>query len=179
MKKALREETVSLTKAYSEKELNHFSNEIFKNLEQLQVFAKTKCILAYYSFHGEVHTHDFIEKYAREKKIILPVVQKDKLVLREYKGKNDLQRSAYGILEPTGPDFTNFSEIDLAIVPGRMFDRKLNRLGRGKAYYDKLLTNLSAFLVGVCYPFQLIDEIPVEPHDFPMDCVITSDEIIT
>lgn len=179
MKKALREETVSLTKAYSEKELIQFSTEIFQNLEQMKVFAKSKCILAYYSFHGEVHTHEFIEKYAHEKKIILPVVQKDKLVLREYRGKNKLLKSAYGILEPTGPDFTNFSEIDLAIVPGRMFDRKLNRLGRGKAYYDKLLTSLSAFLVGVCYPFQLIDEVPIEPHDFPMNCVITPDEIIT
>lgn len=179
MKKVLRKKTVSLTKAYSENELNQFSTEIFKNLEQLQVFAKSNCILAYYSFHGEVHTHDFIDKYADKKKIILPVVQKDKLVLREYKGKNDLQKSAYGILEPTGPDFSNFSEIDLAIVPGRMFDRKLNRLGRGKAYYDRMLTNLSGYLVGVCYSFQLIDEVPVESHDFPMDCVITPEEIIT
>lgn len=179
MKRKLRKETVALTKEYSEKELHEFSDQIFRNLEHLQQFSDAKCILAYYSFQGEVNTHDFIDKYAGEKKIILPVVQKDKLVLREYEGKDKLKKSDFGILEPTGPDFTNFSEIDLAIIPGRMFDRQLNRLGRGKAYYDNLLTNLSGYLVGVCYPFQLIDEVPTESHDFPMDCVITPDEIIT
>ena len=178
MKKALREKTVSLTKAYSEKELYQFSDDIFQKLEQTEIFKKSKCILAYYSFHGEVHTHDFIEKHVGKKKIILPVVQNDILVLREYKGENDLKKSAYGILEPTGPDFTNFSEIELAIVPGRIFDRKLNRLGRGKGYYDKLLTNLSGYLIGVCYSFQIIDEVPIEPHDFPMHCVISQDEMI-
>ena len=178
MKKALRDETISLTKVYSEKELYEFSNEIFRKLEQMQFFEKSKCILAYYSFHGEVHTHDFIEKYVEKKKIILPVVENDKLVLREYRGKNDLKKSTYGILEPTGPDFTNFSEIDLAIVPGRMFDRNLNRLGRGKGYYDRLLTNISGYLVGICYSFQIIDEVPIEPHDFPMNCVISQNEVI-
>lgn len=179
MKRTLRKETVALTKAYSEKELNEFSVQIFQKLEQMQQFTKSKCILAYYSFPGEVNTHEFIDKYAGEKKIILPVVQKDMLVLREYEGKEKLKKSNFGILEPTGTDFTNFSEIDLAIIPGRMFDRQLNRLGRGKAYYDRLLTKLSSYLVGVCYPFQLINEVPTESHDFPMDCIITPDEIIT
>ena len=58
------------------------------------------------------------------------------------------------------------------------FDRNLNRLGRGKAYYDNLLPKLTAHLVGVCFSFQLKENIPVESHDFPMNCVISQDEII-
>ncbi|HTN69073.1 MAG TPA: 5-formyltetrahydrofolate cyclo-ligase [Dysgonamonadaceae bacterium] len=178
MKQAFREKIGLLTKGYTNEDLMRFSEEIFQKLEKTKVFAESKYILAYYSFPGEVYTHDFIEKYAKEKTIILPVVQKDVLVLREYKGLKNMQQSTYGIWEPTGEDFTDFSKIDLAIIPGRVFGRNLNRLGRGKGYYDRLLPNLSAYLIGVSYSFQIKEEVPVEPHDFPMDCIISQDEMI-
>ena len=178
MKQSLREKITQLKDAYSDAEFRNFSEVIFQKLEDNPIFIKSKCILAYYSFSGEVITHDFIEKYAKEKTILLPVVRKDKLVLRKFNGINEMKLSSFGILEPLGEEFTDFGQIDLAIVPGMGFDRNLNRIGRGKGYYDKLLPNLRAFLVGVCYTFQLHDEIPVETHDFPMNCVISQDEII-
>ena len=164
---------------YTDEDLHNFSSQIFDKLVQTEIFKKSTCILAYYSFSQEVFTHDFIEKYANEKKIILPVVEKDILVLKEYKGKPEMRMSDYGILEPTGPNFADYSQIDLGIIPGMVFDRSLNRLGRGKGYYDKLLPLLdNAYLIGVCFPFQLRGKIPVESHDFRMNCVISSDEII-
>lgn len=179
MKRSLRKEIAILKNKYTDVDLRNFSSQIFDKLVQTEMFKKATCILAYYSFGQEVFTHDFIEKYAHEKKIILPVVEKDILVLKEYKGKSEMHMSDYGILEPTGPDFTDFSQIDLGIIPGVVFDRSLNRLGRGKAYYDKMLPLLdSAYLIGICFPFQLKDKIPVESHDYPMNCVILPDEII-
>ncbi len=179
MKQSLRTEIALLKKKYSEAELRGFSDDVFQRLAETDIFKEAKCMLAYYSFTGEVFTHDFIEKYAQEKKIILPVVKRDKLVLREYKGKDKLEQSDYGILEPTGPDFTDYSQIDLAVIPGVAFDLSLNRLGRGKAYYDGLLTLLQeSYLIGVCFPFQVKEQIPVETHDIQMNCVITSDQVI-
>ena len=179
MKHALRSEIALLKESYSEDDLRTYSSQIFERLTQTEVFKESKCILAYYSFGREVFTHEFVEKYANSKKIILPVVQKDRLVLREYKGEDQLHLSDYGILEPIGPDLADYSQIDLGIIPGVVFDRSLNRLGRGKAYYDRLLPLLgNTYLTGVCFSFQLKNNIPVEPHDFRMDCVITQDEII-
>ena len=179
MKQTLRNEIALLKQKHTEDELYNYSARIFERLVQIKEFQEAKCLLAYYSFRGEVFTHDFIGKYAHEKKIILPVVKKDRLVLREYKGKHELHLSDYGILEPTGPDFTDYSQIDLGVIPGVVFDRNLNRLGRGKAYYDNLLPLLdNAYLAAVCFSFQLKEEIPVEPHDFKMNCVITQDETI-
>ncbi len=90
-----------------------------------------------------------------------------------------MKQSGFGILEPTGLDFTDYSQIDLGIIPGVVFDRDLNRLGRGKGYYDKLLPLLdAAYLVGVCFSFQLKVKIPVESHDFPMNSVISQDGMI-
>ncbi len=178
MKRKLRNEIIELKMNYSEKELHEFSKIIFNQLEQTRVFVDAKCILAYYSFPGEVFTHDFIAKYAKVKTIILPVVQKDKLILREFKGAKSMRESAFGILEPIGAEFTDFSKIDLAIVPGISFDTNLNRLGRGKGYYDKLLSQLDTYLIGVCFSFQLKEEIPTEPHDLPMNCVISQNEFL-
>ena len=178
MKHKLRSEISKIRTEYSEDQFKEFSADIFKTLEQTQVFSDAKCILAYYSFPGEVFTHDFIEKHSEDKTIILPVVQNDILVLREFNGVQNLKKSKFGILEPVGKDFTDFSKIDLAIIPGMSFDRDLNRLGRGKAYYDNLLPKLSAYLIGVCFSFQLKEKVPVESHDIPMNCVISQDQIV-
>lgn len=179
MKQTLRKEIALLKKNSSDDDLYNYSSQIFDRLIQTKEFHDAKCVLAYYSFGQEVYTHDFIDSIADKKRIILPVVKKDKLVLKEFRGKGDLLLSDYGILEPTGPNFTDYSKIDLGIIPGVVFDRNLNRLGRGKAYYDNLLPLLDhAYLVGVCFSFQLKSSIPVEPHDYKMNSVITEDELI-
>ena len=81
---------------------------------------------------------------------------------------------AFQIEEPTGDDTADIAEIELIIVPGIAYDRKGNRIGRGKGYYDRLLTATKATKIGVGYDFQFIDdEIPSEPHDVWVDVVIT------
>ena len=178
IKQSLRKEIALMKQTYEEDDLHKFSEEIFQKIEQTQEFADAKCILAYYSFPGEVITHSFIEKYANKKKILLPVVQNDKLVLKVYTHSDDLKLSAYGIPEPTGEEFLDYEQIDLAIIPGMVFDRNLNRIGRGKGYYDRLLPKLNSYFMGICYSFQLKNEIPVELHDIRMNCVISHNEII-
>ena len=107
------------------------------------------------------------------KKILLPVVKGDVLVLRHYTGKGCLQAGAFNIEEPSGENFTDYDEIQLAVVPGLSFDKQGNRLGRGKGYYDKLLPLLHTYNIGICHHFQAREEIPVEPFDRKMDEVWT------
>jgi len=63
--------------------------------------------------------------------------------------------------------------LDLVVVPGVAFTRDGARLGRGRGYYDRYLSRpgLRAFCVGVCFAHQLVDTLPVEPHDRTMDAV--------
>ena len=67
------------------------------------------------------------------------------------------------------------SEIDLIVVPGTAFTQAGARMGRGRGYYDKYLSQpgFRGVKVGVCYAHQLVGELPVEPHDVFMDYVIT------
>ena len=90
-----------------------------------------------------------------------------------YDGPVSLSEGAFGIMEPTGQAFTAYQEIDLAVVPGMAFDAQGNRLGRGRGYYDRLLPLLPrAYKIGLCFPFQLIGNVPTQPTDIAMDEVI-------
>lgn len=149
------------------------SAEILATLEAHPAFRAAHIILLYYSLKDEVDTHDFVWKWSREKLILLPVVVGNELELRVYTGPQDLTIGAYGIEEPIGELFTDYAAIEFAVIPGVAFDAAGNRLGRGKGYYDRLLPHLQAFKAGICFPFQLVEEVPAEPFDIRMDAVIT------
>lgn len=147
---------------------------MLEQLEQHPRFRTAHTVLLYYSLGDEVQTHDFVERWYRQKKILLPVVKGDVLELRVYTGRESLKTGeAYHIEEPEGEAFTRYEEIDFSIIPGVSFDSKGNRLGRGKGYYDKLLPLLSSYNVGICYGFQVSELIPTEDFDRPMDEVWT------
>ena len=146
---------------------------LLRQIENHPNFIASKTILLFYSLGDEVYTHDFVEKWHSTKKILLPVVQGDILVLRHYTGKECLQAGAFNIEEPIGKNFTDYDEIELAVIPGVSFDKQGNRLGRGKGYYDKLLPLLHSYNIGICHQFQAREDIPAEPFDRKMDEVWT------
>lgn len=132
-------------------------------------------MLLYHSLPDEVDTHAFIRRWSARKRILLPVVKGDDLELRLYTGDDRLTEGAFHIDEPTGTAFTDYAAIDLAVIPGVAFDRQGNRLGRGKGYYDRLLPRIpTAYKLGLCFPFQVLNQIPAEAHDIPMDEVLTA-----
>ena len=66
----------------------------------------------------------------------------------------------------------------LCLVPALAFDLKLNRMGFGKGYYDKLLSDFCGVKIGLCYDFQITDTVFPEAHDVPMNIIITEKRII-
>ena len=172
-KKEIRKQIREKKKQYSLLEKKANSKIIFEKIERLDDFMRAKTILVYWSMPDEVFTHDFILRWYNKKKILLPVVKGDELELKVFSGlENMVKGKQYGIEEPIGESFYQLEEIDLIIVPGVAFDKKNNRLGRGKAYYDKLLKESEAIKVGVCFDFQYLDEVPTDKHDIKMDTII-------
>lgn len=173
-KKAIRKQIREKKKEYSLEEKKRKSDLIFNQIEKLVAFKKAEIIMAYWSMDDEVFTHRFIQKYQNDKKIILPVVEGDNLILKEFTGLTNMKISkSFGIGESEGKLFDQSDKIDVIIVPGVAFDKSLNRLGRGKAYYDKLLKNTQALKIGVCFDFQKLDTVPVNEYDVQMDLIIT------
>lgn len=164
-------------KKYSKTTLSDLSAGIMSRLEQTEMFRAASCVALYHALPGEVQTAEFIEKWYRKKQLLLPVVQGDDLELRLYTGSKAVKAGPFGILEPAEKSPVEHT-IDLMIVPGVAFDRQKNRLGRGKGYYDRLLTSVTAPKLGICFSFQLFDRIPVEPFDQKMDLILTEDESV-
>jgi len=174
-KNLLRKKIKSLKKDVPFSEKIILSKTIWSKLEEDISFKQSKIILLYWSMKDEVHTHDFVERWHKKKKILLPVVDGSNLLLKQYTGIQSMKEGdLFKILEPTGKTFTDTNAIDLIIVPGVAFDKEKNRMGRGKAYYDKLLQTTSCPKYGVCFNFQYLDTIPTEAHDIKMDKVIVS-----
>lgn len=154
------------------------ASKVFASLEKCNSFINAHNILLYYSLPDELLTHKFIAKWYGKKNIFLPRVNGEYLDILPY-DPSTLHFGAYNIVEPKGNNITDPCKIELIIVPAIAFDRKGNRIGRGKGYYDRLLPNTTATKIGVGYDFQLIDNIETEPHDITMDIVITESNIIS
>ncbi len=151
------------------------SEPIMAAVERLPSFLSASIVLSYWSMSDEVYTHDFVERWYREKIVLLPCVIGDDLVLRQYRGMSSMHAGPqFGIPEPTGPLFSDTASIEMIVVPGMAFDRNGNRMGRGRGFYDRLLkTTPHAVKVGVAFPFQMFDQIPIDNFDVPMDVVIS------
>lgn len=174
----IRQKISALKKQYTHQDLLFKSEEVFSILEITGAFQEAKHIFIYNSLKDEVSTKSFIERWAAEKHFYFPVIDGDDIVFRHYKSDTTYSVSSLGISEPDGENFTDYKKVDLIIIPGVAFDSKLNRLGRGKGYYDRFLPKLKATKIGVCFDFQLLDKVPVDNNDVKMDMLISENDLI-
>lgn len=172
-------EDITFQKKQQDKEwLETMSHHILSKVEETDAFRNATTIALYHAIPGEVQTAAFINKWHKEKLLFLPVIDGEHLRMYPYSGPQSLKRGVFGILEPIPNSDIKIPEISLIIVPGVAFDKNRNRMGRGKGYYDRFLKHTKAYKIGICYGFQLINEVPAEPFDIPMDMVITESEVI-
>ena len=124
------------------------------------------------SLPDEIPTHHIIERWATVKNVFLPRVNGDEIEIIKYE-PGALKQGSYNILEPSSGKIEDAGILDLIIVPGVAFDRRGNRCGRGKGFYDRFLAKTTATTIAVCLDCQLVDNLPVEPHDIPAQHVVT------
>ncbi len=173
-KKLLRREIREKKRQTPNEEKLRQSSLIFSAIEKSEIFNQADTLLLYWSMDDEVATHDFILKWYKTKTILLPCVKGDDLILRRFGGMETMQEGEqFAILEPTGEVFSDYSRIDLMIIPGVAFDRAMHRMGRGRGFYDRLLSVAKVQKIGICFDFQLVESVPVEEFDVKMDFVVS------
>lgn len=175
-KKEIRKKIKNMRLMLTEAEKTSAAAAVFERLEKSAPFLMANHILLYHSLPDELSTHAFLEKWGTTKRFYLPRVNGVDLEILPYE-QSRLELGSFHIEEPTGDDLVDPSILELIVTPGVAFDRKGTRLGRGKGYYDRLLATTKATKIGVAYHFQMIDELPAEPHDVPVDMVITDRDI--
>lgn len=178
-KKALRAHIRGCRAEFSAEQLADMSARTMARIEALEAFRKASTVALYWSLAGETATHNLVRKYAASKHIVLPVVDGDTMHFAEVAADcSNLSSGAFGVMEPREGAVCPPDEIELMIVPGVAFDRKGGRMGHGKGYYDKYFERYNGLKIGVCFDFQLVDEVPCEPFDVGMDAVLTEKEYI-
>lgn len=176
-KNELRSFIKDLKTQYTISQLEEMSDEVFSVVEITGNFQNAKSIFIYNSLPDEVVTHKFVEKWALEKKFFMPVIEGTEMTFRAYTDSSQTKVGILGINEPLG-EMGIPKANDLIIIPGLAFDRTMNRLGRGKGYYDKYLASTKAVKMGVCFDFQLLDSIPSDQHDVKMDVLVSENDLI-
>lgn len=173
-KKELRAEIRKCKKRFTDDQLRKKSEHVVEKLLNHEAIVCAHTLMMYASLPDEVYTLNCIETLYREgKQILLPEVVSDtEMRLRVYQGPDSIREGHFHIMEPTGEICPEDVEIDVAIVPGMAFDHAGHRLGHGKGYYDRFLSQKATYKIGLCFDFQLMDSIPSDPHDVVMDEVI-------
>ena len=179
-KKEIRRKIRNIKGEQTQAEKESASSIIADKLLNLEGIRNSRTILLYHSLPDEVLTNSVIEfLYSPEggaKRIILPIVDGEYLTLKEY-NPSELETGYRNIMEPQGEKLIDPAEVEFAVIPGMAFDRHCNRMGRGKGFYDKLLPFLKCPKAGLGYDFQIVDSIPTDIHDMPLDMVITQSAI--
>lgn len=163
-----------LNRALDSQQRLRASAAIFSAVERLPEFRAARTVAVFAALSDEPATDEVLARWASTRRVVLPRVEGD--AMRFYACRPDaLVFGAFGILEPQGERPCPAGEIDLVGCPGVAFTADGRRLGRGRGYYDRYLGDpvFRGFRVGVCYAHQLVDDLPVEPHDVRMDRVIT------
>ena len=170
-KRALRRAVRGEIAKLSPKEKGTLSARIFDRIELLPEVAEASIIALFASLPDEPQTAEFIERLSLSKRVVLPRIEGDEMEF--YDISEGLCEGAFGIMEPIATTPIAPSAIDVMIVPGVAFTHEGARLGRGKGFYDKYLSHkdFRAYTIGVCYPCQIVDNIPTEKHDKTLDRV--------
>ena len=171
-KKSLRRRIRELKASMTAEERASLSLGLCRRILASAHWTGAQVVLLYHALPDEVDTRLLTDEGLRQgKTLLLPSAQSDgTLLLHRFDGSTSA--GMYGIQEARGLLFDDLAAIDLVIVPGLAFDASGHRLGRGGGYYDRLLSRMGAYRIGLCFPGQLVADVPCEPHDVVMDEVV-------
>ncbi|OGO77579.1 MAG: 5-formyltetrahydrofolate cyclo-ligase [Clostridiales bacterium GWB2_37_7] len=185
-KKLIRTSVLKKRNSLTPAEINKAERQIMVNLMKLDQFINSQNIFCYLSFRSEVPTQSIIEHCQQQgKNVYIPIciTETKEMVITKYDSDVKLETSNYGVQEPSKSTIklADRNILDTSIMPGAVFDAKGYRIGYGAGYYDKFFSHIDKqiYKIALAFSFQVIDEVPKDEYDIPVDCIVTEQEIIT
>lgn len=138
-------------KLHSADEMATLSQQICDKILKHKAIESANTVVLFWSMKSEVDTHELTAELVKKKNVILLTQSADTPPVTPPKGA-------------------------VIIVPCMAYDKMGYRLGRGKGYYDRYLSELAGnYKIGICFPWQIVEKLPVESHDMRVDEVLTAD----
>ena len=176
-KKALRQRMLALRDACDPSERTALNARIIAELEAVIRTRQVQVLHSFLPMGSEVDLFPLLDRaMAMGVEVYAPKTLKARqLEHHRYHGRDRLVPGVFGTHHPAG-DQPYTGTFDLIIVPGLAFTQEGHRLGYGAGYYDTFLPqHPTAHTVAVCYPFQVLDAVPVEAHDVAVRQVVCGD----
>ncbi len=171
----------------SKAEVESMSCAVVSSVKSLAEWKKAEEVLLYWPIKNEVDvTPLFRDALESGKKVFMPCCRRDDPGIMDFgvvRAEGDLLQGSFGIKEPCRDkcEFPDVISPDVMIIPGVGFDRKGYRIGFGGGYYDRFLAHpqkVGSLAMGVCYAFQVMDEIAAEEWDKPVQSICTDKDVI-
>lgn len=159
--------------------LDSASSDVVKNLMGSGVLESFDKILVYIPIAGEVDTTGLVSELGKTgKHLFLPANNGRGWVICKYSPGEELVKRANGVSQPKKLVESTAFGLDVVILPGLAFSSTGARVGFGLGVYDKLLAGLSIYKVGLCFDFQIRDDIRSESHDVSVDCLVSESGVL-
>ncbi len=182
MKEAIRKKHLKKRKQISKESLEQKSKKIAEQLFCTEEFNSAKTIMVFVPIKNEPETRSIIEKaWQQNKRVCVPLTDfsSNEIFPIEINDFSELEEKKFGLLEPKNTvKKIDASEIDLVLVPGIAFDKKGNRVGYGKGFFDRFLEKTNCCTIGLCFEQHLEKKLPVEPHDKRVKKIITEKRVL-
>ncbi|WP_456274041.1 5-formyltetrahydrofolate cyclo-ligase [Bacillus sp. AK031] len=182
-KQTLRSKQKALLSSLDRNVYEHKSYMIANKLFNMEEWKNSSAIAVTVSNSPEVDTWNIIKRGWEEgKRVAVPkcVPKEKRLEFYYLKSFDELEMVYFGLFEPDPSKTTpaKKEEISLVIVPGLAFMRTGHRLGFGGGYYDRFLENFQGSTVALAFGEQIVEEVPIESFDLPVEKIISEGEII-
>lgn len=184
MKGDLRRQIKATLAAMPAEEAAARSRDASGRLAALEEFHRARVVMAYLSIPGELSCDGVAEAaWGQAKTVVVPKIiwNPRHMIAVQCNGLDDaFVIGPFGIREPAADRPVPPQAIDLIVVPALAYDRRGNRLGRGGGFYDRFLAQpgLRAVTCGVAFSEQLVDRVPVGPHDRRVNLLVTDDQVL-
>ncbi len=175
-KRALRKEIQVRLQALMPERIRAQSHQACDLLEHQRVWQAARSVLFYAPMPGELDIWRLVvTALDAGKTAALPRFNEGRYVACSVRNLiEDVARGHFGIREPAETCAeVPLNRLDLVLVPGIAFDLQGRRLGRGKGHYDRILAAVRGKTCGVAFDQQVVAEVPVEPHDVGLNCILT------
>ena len=183
-KERLRKRLLAVRMGLDRGQVEASGQAILERVLSLEAYRRAKLVHTYVSSkENEVDTRALICTCLNQgKRVAVPVVMPGTKTLAHalIDGLDQLVVGPWGLAQPDPAAATWLpaaARIDLVVVPGLAFDRRGHRIGWGGGYYDRFLAQIQAVKIGLCYDALVLDCIPGEPHDVPVDLVVAATAI--
>ena len=178
-KKALRAEIKAKKRAMTEEQIAATSEALARQLYDHPAYKEATSIFGYLSYNQEVRTMPMLEQAQRDgKRVAVPKVIGDTMI---FIWLDDLSRIELGycnIPEPIDNGPEAIDETALVMMPGLAFDPTGRRCGYGGGFYDRYLEQHPNHpTIAMCYGFQMFDQLDTDPHDIPVNYVLSQEVI--